>query len=427
MSLQTALTEREVRRSFALSLFNGASFRFAERLIDPPLVLAWFVNQLTHSNFLIGLVAPLGQAAWLLPQIFVSARIQRVPFKMPSYRLAAVIRTVCWMLLAAVVWMLDDPPLLLLSFFFLYALARLASGLGGLAFFDVLAKTIPARRRGSLFAWRQLLGGILGLGAGSVVTLILSHPPLSFPRGHAVLFFLYWAVMFPGMVAFILIREPPGAIISESVTVGQQLRRAGGLVRDDGVFRRFMAVRLAMGLGSVALPFYGILAKNVLGAPDEFVGVYITVRAGAQLFFNLPWGRLSDRHGNRLVFQLVTLGRGATALMAVALVGVVSLFQLRGSYLPYLVLPLFFLDGAVQPAQMLIGSNYLIEIVPDAERPLYLGLANTLFGVVILVSGAGGLVVDLLGFASLFILASVLYLLAYAWTKGLPEPRSVSR
>jgi hypothetical protein len=29
------LTEREIRRSFALGVLNGALFEFAERLIDP--------------------------------------------------------------------------------------------------------------------------------------------------------------------------------------------------------------------------------------------------------------------------------------------------------------------------------------------------------------------------------------------------------
>jgi MFS family permease len=422
MSLHVALPRREIRRSFALGVFNGAAFEFAERLIDPPLILTWFVSQLTSSNLLIGLVSPLGPAGWLLPQVFVSARVQRVPYKMPSYILAAAIRTVCWLLLAAAVWLLDDPRLLLISFFALYTIARLSAGLGGLAFFDVVAKTIPARRRGSFFAWRQVLGGILGLGAGWIVTLVLSHPALDFPHGHAVLIVLYCAMILFGMIAFIMIREPPGAAVA-SWSSSQHLWRAGQLLREDRVFRRYMAVRMAVGLAGIALPFYGIYAKNVLGAPEEMVGIYIAVRAGAQLLFNLPWGRLSDRYGNRLAMKVFNLGNGLTALLALALVGLVGLLHLQGTWLPWLVIPLFFLDGAVRPAQMLVGSNFLIELAPEAERPLYLGLSNTLMGVTVLLSGLGGLVVDLGGFTGLFLLTLGLYLSAYGWTVGLPEPR----
>jgi MFS family permease len=319
--------------------------------------------------------------------------------------------------------MLGDSTLLLISFFILYATARLAAGLGGLAFFDVIAKTIPARRRGSFFAWRQLLGGILSLGSGWIVALVLNHPNLSFPHGHAVLFLLYCAVILPAMVTFILIREPRGIAIGPSIKSSQQLRRAMRLMRETPVFRRFMAVRLTMGLADIALPFYGIYAKTVLGAPEGIVGFYITVRVAAQLLADLPWGHLSDRHGNRLALRALSLGSALTALLALVLVGIVGVFHPQGSWLPYLVLPLFFLDGALRPAQMLVGSNFLIELVPEGERPLYLGLGNTLFGLVVLISGLGGLVVDLLGFAGLFTLSLGLYMTAFSWAMGLPEPR----
>ena len=177
-----AVPEREVQRSFALGVFNGAAFRFAEALIDPPLVLTWFVSQLTSSNLLIGLVAPLGNAGWFLPQVFVSARIQRMERKMPSYTLVAVIRTIVWLLLGVAVWLVDDPRFLLTGFFVMYGVARMSAGLGGLAFFDVVAKTIPARRRGSFFAWRQFLGGALGLLMASWAASALSSIQLARAR-----------------------------------------------------------------------------------------------------------------------------------------------------------------------------------------------------------------------------------------------------
>lgn len=44
MAVRVTIPEREVRRNFALNLFNGAIFNFASRLIDPPLILTWFVD-----------------------------------------------------------------------------------------------------------------------------------------------------------------------------------------------------------------------------------------------------------------------------------------------------------------------------------------------------------------------------------------------
>ena len=421
------IPESEVKRSFALGVFNGAAFRLAEALIDPPLVLTWFVSQLTSSNLLAGLVAPLGNAGWFLPQIFVSARIQRMERKMPSYTLAAVIRTIVWILLAAAVWIADDPRVLLVSFFVLYTIARLTSGLAGLTFFDIVAKTIPAQRRGSFFSWRQLFGGLLGLGGGWIVKTVLNHPALPFPDGHALLFALYCVVMVPGLVSFIIIREPPRSATNVPVTTGEQLRRAGQLLRENKVYRRHLSTRTALILAGVVLPFYGIYAKDMLGAPEGMVGVYVTTRIAAQMLFNLPWGRLSDRYGNRLVMRLLSLGSGATVLLALALVASVEFLHLQGTWLPYLAVPLFFVDGAIRPAQILSGSNFLLELVPEDERPLYLGLSNTLMGIVVLISGMSGLVVDIFGFTTLFAVSLALYLLAYALATGLPEPRETRR
>jgi hypothetical protein len=424
VSAEVTISKSEVQRSFLLTVFNGAVFNFAKRLIDPPLVLTWFVSRLTSSNFLIGLVTPLGNSGWFLPQIFISARIQRMQRKMPNYTAAAVARVFCWLLLVAALWLLDDPVLLLASFFVLYTVASLGAGLAGLTFFDVLAKTIPAWRRGSLFAWRQFLGGGLALGAGWIVKTVLNHSALPFPRGHAFLFALYCVLIAPAMGAFIAVREPAGGTIAELVTVGEQLRRARQLLVEDHVYRRYIAAQLSLTMAIIALPFYGVYARNVLGAPEGMVGVYVTTRVVSQLLFNLPWGSVSDRHGNRLVMRLLSLGKGLAALLALALVAAVGLLHPQGAWLPYSVLPLFFLEGATWPAHVLTGSNFLLELVSEAERPLYLGLSNTLKGMALMISAMGGLLVDLFGFAGPFALSLGLCVAGYVLTMGLPEPRS---
>lgn len=423
MSLGVARPEREVRRSFWLNVFNGALFNFAGRLIDPPVVLTWFVSRLTSSNLLIGLVPPLGQAGWLLPQVFVSARVQRMRRKMPSYAAAAGIRFAAWLLLAAAVWWIETPALLLITFFALYTLAWIAAGLAGLAFFEVTAKTIPAWRRGRLFATRQLVGGLLSLGAGWVVKAILTHPALPFPHDHAVLFLLYSIAIVPAMLAFISIREPPGTAVSERIGIREQLRRGWGFLKEDAVYRRYMLARATLGLADIALPFYGVYAKDVLGAPEGIIGWYLTARVASRLAFNLPWGWISDRRGNRLVMRLLSLGYGLAALLAMALVAGVEFFHLNGAWLPFLVIPLYLIDGAIRPAQILAGSNFLLELAPEEERPLYLGLSNTLMGIVVLASGFGGLLVDLMGFVGLFATAPALSMTAHFLATGLPEPR----
>jgi MFS family permease len=229
--------------------------------------------------------------------------------------------------------------------------------------------------------------------------------------------------LIPSFSLFIAVREPPGATIDEPVGIKKQLRRARQLLQQNPTYRRYTAVRLLLGLTGVALPFYSVYAKNVLGAEAGMAGVYAAVAGGAKLLSNIAWGWISDQKGNRLVMRLLIGGKGLTLLLALALVGSVSLLKLEGAWLPYLALPLFLLDGAMFPAGILAGSNFLTELASDAERPIYLGLTNTLSGVVTLLSVLGGLLVDWLGFAGLFAAALALCLVGLALAAGLPEPR----
>ena len=142
MNDPTQSCQRASVRNYLLGVLNGSAFRFGEALIDPPVVLTWFVSNLTSSNFLIGLVSPLGMVGWFLPQIFVSGTVQRLERKTPVYVVAASVRTVAWLSLAATLWLCEDPSVLLLGFFALTTFARLSSGVGGLPFFDIIAKII---------------------------------------------------------------------------------------------------------------------------------------------------------------------------------------------------------------------------------------------------------------------------------------------
>jgi len=51
--------QKHYRRNFAMGVINAAAFQVAETMIDSSLVLTWFLSQLTTSNLLIGLPAPI--------------------------------------------------------------------------------------------------------------------------------------------------------------------------------------------------------------------------------------------------------------------------------------------------------------------------------------------------------------------------------
>lgn len=73
------------RRNFILHVLNGVLFFISEAFTDPNLVVTAFLSQLTPSNVLIGLLAPLRDTGWFLPQLFISPWVERKPVKVRVY------------------------------------------------------------------------------------------------------------------------------------------------------------------------------------------------------------------------------------------------------------------------------------------------------------------------------------------------------
>jgi MFS family permease len=166
----------------------------------------------------------------------------------------------------------------------------------------------------------------------------------------------------------------------------------------------------------MAVPFYVVFAKESLGAPPGLVGVYLATTTVSALLANLWAARASDRQGNRqllVVACLVGLASPALALVFDWWRGPVLLFAVT-----------FALNGVYNTAAWVAHYNFLLEIAPPGDRPIYVGTANTLVGMAILASSGGGALVDWLGFSVLFGLALAAQMVATGVILSLREPRA---
>jgi MFS family permease len=171
-----------------------------------------------------------------------------------------------------------------------------------------------------------------------------------------------------------------------------------------------------MVIADMAVPFYVVFAKESLGAPPALVGVYLATTTLSALLANLWAARASDRQGNRQVLVVA-------CLVGVASTALALLFDwLRGPALLFAVT--FALNGVYNTAAWVAHFNFLLEVAPPGDRPIYVGTANTLMGMAILASSGGGALVDWLGFSALFGLAFGALLVATGITLSIREPRS---
>ena len=166
---------KHTRKNFWLGVLNGTFYITGETIMEPTLVLASFVSRLTDSPLWVGMIVPLRDGSWFLPQLWVSSFLQSEPRKLPYYRQMALVRALPWLAMTIVVLTVRDPLWTLIFFFICFSITAVAAGLSGLPFLEVVGKTIPPERRGEFFALRLATGGLAGVGASFFVRWMLDE------------------------------------------------------------------------------------------------------------------------------------------------------------------------------------------------------------------------------------------------------------
>jgi MFS family permease len=417
------------RRNFLLGILNGVIFKITMLLIDSQTVLTWFLIQLGVSNFYIGLISPIRMGSSFLLQIFVSGYLQQKPYKLPFYRTMAVLRCGALLVIALAVALIPlESPWLIIIFFAVLAFHSMGSGLNGLAFIDIVAKVIPTTRRGHFFAQRAFWGGLVALITGPVIGFLLSEAcGIRFPINVAWLFGAAFLTQVLASALWLMVKEPPGEVITEPVDWIKQLKQGGQLLRDNVPYRMYLLTQLCRVLADTAGAFYIVYAKEVLGISAQMVGVYLTARTAASIGSNLLWGRVSDRMGNRRLLQIANALGLCVPLIALGL-------GLLGNRIPTAIPELawayalvFVVSGTFVAAANIARNGYLLDLAPPVQRPLYMGFSNTLRGIFQFVALASGLIVDWAGFPVLMAVSACFYGLALVLTLTMPEPRTIKR
>lgn len=367
--------ERHLRRNLGLTIGEIVCFSMGMAFFDAGTVLASFVATLTASTVLLGLLPTIFQVSVGLPQLAAARFLAHRPRKLPFVIGATVVRNTPLFILAAVAWLQPAPAVLLVTFFVCYALFAFGMGMESVAWLDIFAKIAPPERRGQVSAIGRTLGNLCSFGAGFLVARILASEG-HFPRNYALLFLVTALLMTGALVVFALVREPierpappaPGTTGRGAPDDRGVIRQGRRVWRQDRVFRRYVLARTVAVAHLVAVPFYLLFARDVVGIDDAMIGNFVSASMGGQLIANLLWGWISARFGNRRVVQ------GALLIAALLPLYVLLTPQLP----PAAFLVVYVASGAVLASEFIGWVNLLLEIAPGPRRPLYISLQSTL-------------------------------------------------
>jgi len=197
-----------------------------------------------------------------------------------------------------------------------------------------------------------------------------------------------------------LTREPAHELVAVTEDTPRTRQRMGKILREDANFRWFLLAKAFTACAIVGVSFYSLYAVQRFSAPESVLGIMTGVLTLSQMSANLLFGWLGDRWGHRLMYVIGGLMMAASALLAVLAPSVGWLYLVFG------------LAGAARAAFWAVTISFTLEFGTLEERPVYIGMANTLIAPITL--GApivGGSLAQAWGYPPLFIICSIAGLL----------------
>lgn len=404
------------RRRFWHVAGAGAAFQAGSSAVDSATVMSALVHQLTGSAIAVGAVPTILRLGWLLPQIVVGYLAGRSGSSMPFYVLGAFGRTIAITALAAVLWLGGTAGWSFAALgavtLVLWAIYAGLSGIVGVPYNDIVARSVPSDLRSRMLALRFFGGGIAALGVAAVADRFVRT--LEMPLSYAAVLGMAAGLMLASSIIFVSMGEPQRAApVKAGTSFLAYLQEGRTVFRDDPVFRRFVFAQWAGGGVLIAAPFY-IVAASEIGIGLENVALLLAAQTAGALAANPLWGWWGDRLGKLSLMRGIAIAR---LVPPVALLGLLTVpTEAQGSLVPFAAV--FFLLGAIANGLTIAVIGLLMEISPDDRRPAYSGYFNALTAPAFVLPLVGGAIVSFLGVASVFVISAIAALIQVATLRG---------
>ncbi len=406
-AVSPANLERVYRNNFVYFMADNLLFTVAISIIGSTTVIPDFIRHLTSSEILIGLSSSLFTVGYFLPQLLVARYIVRYERKKWWFVGPNIpVRFMILIFAGIVAWLGSGRPgLTLLLFFVCYAIAAFGDGLVGVPWTDLAATSLDNRWRALMFGITAAVSGVILLGIAPLVGLVLGDRGPGFPNNYALLFGIAGVLFAVSTIPGIFIHELPGGKAVEKLpSLGDFLPELGHVLRNDGPFRAFILLRVLTSLFMMAAPFYIGFATVQLGLSSQ---VAVPVLLAMQTAGGIAGALLYTWIGARNNMLYIRLAMASAVLLPVcALLAVVV-----GP------LPLYFgflVSGLATSGNLLsCFVNWVVGYAHHDQRPVYVGLSNTIAAVVSFVAPfIGGALAQYIGYQPLFILSLLLSLIA---------------
>lgn len=397
--MQSSL-EPTYRRNFYFFLLDGILFSVAIAIIGSNTLVPDFVRRLTDSEIVIGLSGSMFEVGWMMPQLFIARYIIRSESKKwwfvgPNIPVRFVVLIFA---VGTVILGKDRPEAILIAFLIAYAITAIGDGVVGVPWADLTGTSLDSRWRSRMFGFTTAGTGLIMLALTPVVALILKGP--DFPNNYALLFGISGVLFILSIFPVLFVQELPGGKAVEKIpALSEFLPELGRVLREDAPFRTFVFVRMFTSLFMMAAPFYIGFATESLDLSSEVAVPTLTaMQTIGGVIGALVYTRLGAR--DNLMYIRLALFVGALWPLSALLAGALGPIPL---YIGYLI------SGFAVSNIFLSYFNWVVGYTTPDQRPIYVGLFNTISAVTSLLTPIiGGTIVQNFGYSPVFVISFVM-------------------
>ncbi|NLX42378.1 MAG: MFS transporter [Chloroflexi bacterium] len=256
----------------------------------------------------------------------------------------------------------------------IWGLTAIPGTLGNTVFYDVLAESVPAQRRAAINGVRWAL---LFLVSGASVSLFGQMlTVLPWPANYLTLFAISFVVGICSIYMYSRLEMTPRSVkarLRERRTPRQHLADLLVPFTSGRGFGAYALVTLAMRIGYfMPAGLFSLFLVNTLKVSDAWIGNRTMIESVAMTVGYFFWGRVANRVGKRRMLVLLGIAVGLHfGLIAAATPG-----RLYLMYLAALLSGFFVTAGDVSLFE------WLLEIMPEDDRPRYVAMNTLLLNVV---------------------------------------------
>ncbi len=401
-----------------------------DALLNMRIVIIWLLATLNAPAAVIGLVVPVREALSMLPQVVLSGPVARLGRVKGLWIAGSAVQAICAGGIAGVALFASGALAgwLILALVACFSLGRC---LASLTLKDIQGRVVSKGERGRISGPPAAIAGTAGFLLGALFILSGDVRSLIWIAGVILVAAGCWGL---SIIAMGLVREPerekggpekPGADQKGTSRVeGESSQQADhlstfSLLRNTPGFVQFLAARILLVATAVLPPFVILLAREQgVGAIGDLGWMIAASGAGAAAS-GVVWGRFADRNSA----HVMAIGGAIVCCSIISLMISIQSGLAAGSQIVPYAFVLFVIS--IGYAGVRLGrKTFIVDMTTDENRPRYVGLANTITGAFVLLSGAAGLFAEWAGVRMTLMALTVLCAAGVAVSLVLPNPAS---